>query len=185
MLDRELNHTVGTILGSKNPEIHHYHQRSHPGAKWYIKTILPNINIIAEDAYPILLEWQKIIKKNKNLICITDIAYDWSGDRIPNWSTIWLNNRIDVIWNFEDNAINWQVVDVDVGFKTSATTAMQWVKTNLSSRQSHPSAIDFDNLCEIANFLKTYTSEKHSKNLRAQLRVIDSNEIFIETISRE
>lgn len=182
VLEEQLNAALNTILDSKNPEIHHYHRGSHPGARWYIKTILPGPLLLTDATRFLFSTWKCIGEKHRNLVRITETAYDWQGDVLHGWWTIWLDNGIDITWDISAGMdMNHVIIDIDMGLKISATEARNWMDSNLINRQSGDHCISYDRLCEITDFLSTYTSEKRSQENRRNLRILDTDEICSET----
>lgn len=182
MLERQLDAALNTILDSKNPEIHHYHRDSHPGARWYIKTILPGPFLLTNTTDVLFSTWKRISEKHRNLVRIVDSAYDWQGDILPGWWTIWLDASIDITWDINDGTeMHHVIVDIDTGLKISAVETRKWMDSNLINRQSGDHSLSYDRLCEITDFLATHTSEKRSQENRRNLRILDTDEICSET----
>ena len=111
-----------------------------------------------------------------------DSAYDWQGDILPGWWTIWLDASIDITWDINDGTeMHHVIVDIDTGLKISAVETRKWMDSNLINRQSGDHSLSYDRLCEITDFLATYTSEKRSHENRRNLRIMDTDEICAET----
>lgn len=182
VLERQLDAELNTILDSKNPEIHHYHRGSHPGARWYIKTILPGPALLTNTSDILFSTWKRISEKHRNLVRIVDSAYDWQGDVLPGWYTIWLDNGIDITWGIEHGSeMHYVIVDIDTGLKISAAESRKWMDSNLMNRQSGDHSLSYDRLREITDFLETHTSEKRSQENRRNLRILETDEICSET----
>jgi hypothetical protein len=165
-----LTETIRTIDHLRNPEIHHYNNGSHPGISWYIKTVIPHAD--PEDpVHEISQFWEKLQKLHPRLVRIVGTAYDWDGSKIPGWSTIWLNAKIDlaVSWS-EDQGFEYKIVDFDDGLKISATKLLEWLK---SSSSPNGSPAEYSRLLEISSFLQTHTFEEKSRKKRSQLRVLE------------
>lgn len=185
MIVNELEETLDTILGSKNPEIHHHQNGSHPGIKWYIKTIIPSYELLNNDTYQLWILWKYLSEHFPNLIKITNIAYNWNGDLIPRWWTIWLDQKIDIRVNWSnENGFTWKMVDFDIGLKISAYEIEQLFENNFNDRLSNIDKAHYKQLHYILEFLRTYTNDKRSKDNRKHLRVIEY-EIYDETVDDE
>lgn len=187
MIDQGLENTLHTIRDLKNPEIHHYHRGKHPGIKWYIKTIIPGPKILNNDTYVLYNLWKHLESRWPKLIRLIECAYDWQGDSIPYWYTVWLNERIDVriSWNRNDG-FSWNIVDYEIGLNSSANDALEIIDNSLTAaRHSQQSTVCYNELCNILEYLKTWTSDKKAKTNRQNFRIIDYDEIPSQTTHRD
>lgn len=114
---------------------------------------------------------------------LTNTSYDWDGNSIPRWWTIWLDQRIDicVIWSREDG-FNWKMVDYDEGLKLIAIEIEKMISAQSDDRQTNDDSLQYKQINYIIEFLKTFTTDKRSKTNRKKLRVIENAEVFDETI---
>jgi hypothetical protein len=179
VLDRELDNTLDTISGFKNPEIYHYQRGIHPGLHWYIKTIIPSTSLIEPNVKNICKMWEEVQIRLPILMTVTDTAIDWNDNVISGWKTIWLNNSIDIeiTSNFD-----WKIVDYDIGLKHSMVWISSLLDDMIASRQTNNISVSYEKLQEIVNFLKTYTTDYRSKENRSKLRVISDDQIYIEDV---
>ena len=185
MIDREIKATLDTIKGSKNPEIHHFNYGSHPGIKFYIKTILPGPIILNDNTHKIWKFWKDLSIQHSKLIILVERAYDWQGNRLRGWWTIWLNQKIDIIWSYsEENGFDYNIVDYEIGLKHSADKSLSWFDT-LTDRHHPDDILCYEQLEEVASFLKSYTSEKSANLHRTNLKVLENDKISDETINRK
>lgn len=182
MVINDIEQTLQAITGSKNPEIYHYQHGSHPGIKWYIKTIIPGTGILNDDTYTLWTMWRHLSEHFSHLVKIVDIAYDWDGSLINQWWTIWLDQRIDVrvSWTRE-LGFNWKLVDYEDGLKLSAIEISSIVNNMCNNRLTEQELLKYKQLSYILEFLKTYTTDKRSKENRKTLKVIENDQIFNET----
>lgn len=178
MLDIEIESALNIIEDCYNPEIHHYQQGKHPGLKWYIKTVLPGPSIIDRETRPLFDFWRSLENRHSKHVRLTESAYNWSGMIVPGWWTIWLDERIDISWSWStERGFDYQIIDHDLGLKNSGAL----IETLLSASDiRHPShsGISYLRLLNIANFLKTFTSEKKSRENRSKIRIMHDDEIF-------
>ncbi len=181
MLSNEIEQTLHTITGSKNPEIYHYQRGSHPGVKWYIKTIIPGYGMLTDDSYPLWAMWRFLTEHYPHLIKIINSAYDWQGNLLTGWWTIWLDQRIDirVKWSKEDG-FDWKLVDYEDGLKLSAEDISSMISTLFDDRHTEQETLQFKQLNYILDFLRTYTTDKRSKENRKKLKVIENDQISDE-----
>jgi len=180
VLEREIQATLDTIQGSNNPEIHHYHYGTHPGVRFYIKTILPGPIILNNDTYKIWKFWKDLEKKHSELIKLVKRAYDWQGNKLLGWWTIWLDQRIDIVWNYSaDTGFDYNMVDYEIGLKLSADKSLSWFDA-LTNRLHPDDKVCYRQLEEVADFLKSYTSDELAKKNRKILKVLDNDQISDE-----
>lgn len=183
MINRELKAALDTIEGSINPEIHHYRHGTHPGIKYYIKTILPGPYILNESTAPIWKFWNELSRIHPRLIRLVEKAYDWEGSIIPGWWTIWLESRIDIQWNFVQNSeIDYKVVEYEIGLKLSAKNAMDTLN-DISTRQTKDDNACYEKLEEISVFLGTYTSDDMAERNRRKFMVISDDNLQDENLN--
>ena len=176
MINQELETTLDTIKDTKNPEIYHYHRKSHPGANWYIKTILPGPEIINDDTYMVFVLWTRLQEKHPNLIRLVDKAYNWQGILLSGWWTIWLDEKIDIIWIWSrEEGFDWKIVDFDIGLKSSAYKIGSWIRNHSDNLHQDDKTLSYNRLCEISDFLSTFTTERRSKENRAKFKVLDND----------
>lgn len=180
MLDLEPDNILDTIEGSKNPEIHHYNHGVHPGLRWSIKTILPGPDLVSTETSILFNFWNGIQRKHPYLVRITKLAFDWNGVRLDGWWTIWVQDRIDIIWNQTEDGFSYHIVDREVGLKASSRSLVQI----LDSRHTAGDQSSYNVLLGIAEFIKTYTGDHQSKINRSKIRVLDNGDLFDETNDR-
>jgi len=177
----ELKAALDTIEGSTNPEIYHYRRGSHPGIKYYIKTILPGPYILNENTAAIWKFWNELSCVHPRLIKLIDRAYDWEGELISGWWTIWLENRIDIQWNFLNNSIiDYKILEFEIGLKLSAETAIDTL-TTITNRHTDEDTACYEKLKDISVFLGTYTSDDMAERNRKKFMVITDDNIQDET----
>ena len=181
MLGTNLQAVLDTIQQATNPEIYHFRKGSHPGAKFYIKTIIPGPKIINDDTYVFWQFWETLANRYPRIVKLVDRAYDWHGDIIPDWWTIWLEERIDILWTWSrTEGIDFHLIDYDIGIKYSGKRALTLIKEDID-RLSPEDQLCFDQIEEIANFLETYTSERQAEQNRKNLKVIENEQIHDQT----
>ena len=181
--EKELEVTLDTIEGSQNPEIYHAQRGVHPGQRWWIKTIIPGSKILNDDTHPLFLFWHALQGRNPRLIRITNKAFDWNGNLIENWCTVWCDIKIDVDWTYSRlNGFEYEIVDYDIGIKKSAEKLKEWINADLDIRQIDQRPVSYDRLQEIAEFLRTFTAESRSQKNRSMLRVLENEQIQSQAV---
>ena len=132
MLDNSLQTVLDTIQEAINPEIYHFRYGTHPGRKYYIKTIIPGPNIINDDTYVFWQFWETLANRYPRVVRLIDHAFDWQGNKIEHWWTIWLEERIDIIWSWSrTDGIDFHLIDYDIGLKYSGVKALEVFKGNV------------------------------------------------------
>jgi hypothetical protein len=74
-----------------HPEIHHFRAGSHPGLGWWLKTVFPH-----DDFYQYGRSWEIFASIHPDLVCIGETAYDWTGNQILGWGSVWVADDHDV-----------------------------------------------------------------------------------------
>lgn len=175
MLDKDLQSTLSTIQDATNPEIFHFRYGTHPGSKYNIKTIIPGPRIINDDTYVFWQFWETLANKYPRLIRLIDHAYDWHGNVIEHWWTIWLEQRVDISWTWSrQDGIDFHLVDFDISLKSSAKKSIDFFNEHYD-RLSAEDQLCFDQLEEIANFLQSYTSNRLALLNRQNLKLIQND----------
>ncbi len=85
------------ISKNKNPEFWHAYNNTHPGPEWSIKTIIPKPEFADDNIKYILYGWVDLYIKHPTLVTWTKEAFDWNGNNLAEWQTIWIKNGYDVI----------------------------------------------------------------------------------------
>ena len=181
MLDVNLQSVLDIIHDGTNPEIHHFRNGTHPGTRYYIKTIIPGPRIINDDTYVFWQFWETITGRYPRIIKLVDRAYDWQGNIIEHWWTIWIEERVDILWSWSrTNGIDFHLIDYDLGLKYSGTNALELFAGSVD-RLSPEDQLCFDQLAEIAEFLKSWTSDMRAEQNRKKLTVIENEQIHDKT----
>lgn len=178
MQEKDLDLTLDTIESSDNPEIYHARNLVHPGRRWRIKTILPGPKILNDDTHPLFFFWQAIQGRHTHLVRLTSKAYDWKGNLLLDWWTVWCDERIDISWSYSrEDGFSFEILDYDNALKQSADKLHDWITEDLDTRHINHLPVSYKKLRIIADFLKTYTSEKQSIKNRLKLRVIENEKM--------
>lgn len=181
MLGQNLQLVLETIQEATNPEIYHFRRGSHPGQKYYIKTIIPGPTILNDDTYVFWQFWETLAGKYPRIIKLIDHAYDWYGNSIADWWTIWLEERIDITWTWSrTDGIDFHLIDYDLGLKYSGQRALNIIKDDID-RLSPEDLVCLEQIQEIADFLKSYTTERLAEQNRKKFKVIENEQIRNQT----
>lgn len=181
MLRRDLKGVLDTVQLGTNPEIYHFRRGSHPGLKYYIKTIIPGPRIINDDTYVFWQFWETLATKYPRIVKLVDQAYDWHGDIILGWQTIWLEERIDISWSWSrTEGIDFHLIDYDIGIKNSGKKIIDSLDSDLD-RLSPEDQLCFDQIKEITDFLQSYTTDRLAELNRKNFKVIEDEQIYDKT----
>lgn len=85
------------LQNAKHPVVYHILHGKHPGKNWWLKTICPDPTAerLDTDGYGHL--WGQFNHMYPNLVTLTDLAFDWIGNKIPYTYSVWLNVEIDIV----------------------------------------------------------------------------------------
>lgn len=83
----------------------------HPGPSWYLKTLVPDSKLPRFDNLRLGAYWEMIQKQNPSVLRLIDYAYDWNGQRIKYFRSVWCKNTIDVC--VSHNGLIWEHVIVN------------------------------------------------------------------------
>jgi hypothetical protein len=179
--EKELNVALDTVEGSSNPEVFHAQNGFHPGRRWSIKTIIPGPKILNDDTHPLFLFFQAIQSRHPKIVKLTDKAFDWKGNLIPYWFTIWIEEKVDIHWTYSRaDGFDYEIIDYDIGMKNSAARIQSWINEDLDTRHTGHLPISYERLHEIVEFLGTYTTEHRSQHNRSKLKVLHNEQIYNE-----
>lgn len=172
MFEQEAKLLLESLKRLRNPEIYHYNAGTHPGISWYIKTVIPAYDVDGE-AKKVVDLWRDLSSLHENLVKINDVAFDWNGNRINGWQTVWIDHDIDVILGNPEGSGNflYEIVDYDTGLNLAGKRAYKWIMdawdgSNMLSRDL------IDELKTISSFLSTFTGKTKILQNRKKIRVL-------------
>lgn len=184
MINSDIHLSIDNIFGNVNPEIFHYQNGTHPGINYYIKTIIPCLQSDYSDLNDFCCAWETLKDTYPKLIKFVDIAIDWYGNRINGWKTIWIHQKIDIIWEYNSyTGLEYQIIEYNDGLKSSAIKSLDWL-AELTNRQLQNNKVCYEKLKEISEFLNKYTSDAEAIKLRSKLKVITNDKLLTQTVNR-
>ena len=137
--------------------------------------------MVNDDTYVFWQFWETLAKRYPRIIKLVDCAYDWAGNTIEDWWTIWLEERIDVVWSWSrTDGIDFHLIDYDIGLKYSGKKAMSVLSDSID-RLSPEDSVCFNQLQEISDFLFAYTSERMAEVNRKKLHIIEDDHVLHKT----
>lgn len=168
----DLTDVIETIDSLPNPEQWHVKMATHPGVGWSIKTIIPSHEIAEDGMIRICDLWSMIGQTHCDLVNVTDHAYDWSGNLIDGWNTIWIRDGWDV--NVTCDGGSPPAYEI-LPFQESSKVIAQGVLDMLSHQlaQSNTDRQDLETLADVCEALISQVSETDSQIKRKNIKVID------------
>jgi hypothetical protein len=143
---------VDLLEENPHPEWHHVNAGSHPGEEFYLKTVCPDPALADLDIHGLGEAWHQFARDSKEHILITEQAFDWTGELIPGWNSVWLNMNYDVQYSLrEPRGMAFRVLPRIEG----EIHASQWLKDLLGRSRALASSLqdveDLKRLQEISN----------------------------------
>jgi len=158
---------------SIHPEITHYQKSNHPGIGWYLKTIIPTIDVASFDSLEIYNYMVEISNHYPSLLCITPQAYNWKQETIPNWHTVWIRDGMDLHITIDSmGCITHEIDEYQVGVKHHTHVLWQEISNLNLDNFSEQQKEHLEKIADVIQFLHTYTDEATSKLARKNFRVI-------------
>lgn len=164
---------VDALINNDNPEIWHADNLSHPGLAWSIKTVIPKPEFADNDTVDIIQLYHKIAETKYNFVKITPEAFNWSGNSLEQWDTVWVKRGWDVEIVDKNGTLDYNVCS---STKTSTDIAKSLIDSiskqlaKLDTIEDREELLDLIEACEV---LFSMTSDYESKKLRSNFRVID------------
>jgi hypothetical protein len=162
-----------TLIAGDNPEIWHADNLTHPGLAWSIKTVIPKPEYADNDTVDIVQLYHRIAEAKYNFVKITPEAFNWNGDVLTEWDTVWVKRGWDIEFVELDDSLTYNIVS---SAKTSTDIAKSLIDSiskqlaKLDTIEEREQLLDLIEACEI---LSSMTSDYESKKLRSNFRVID------------
>ncbi len=165
---------IDTLVNGENPEIWHADNLTHPGLVWSIKTVIPKIELVDNDTVDIVQLYHNLAEKKFNFVKITPEAFNWNGEILSNWDTVWVKRGWDIeITSGKNNSLKGTVCNVS---KTSAEISKSLIDSiakqlaKLDNIEEREELLDLIEACEIVS---STTTDYESKRLRSKFRVVD------------
>jgi hypothetical protein len=162
-----------TLTNHDNPEIWHADNLSHPGLVWSVKTVIPKPEFADNDTVDLIQLYHKIAETRYNFVKITPEAFNWNGDRLEEWDTVWIKRGWDIEFADENGTLTYNICSYT---KTSTDIAKSLIDSigkqlaKLDTIEEREELLDMLEACEI---MSSMTSDYESKKLRSNFRVID------------
>jgi hypothetical protein len=153
------------------PEVSHFRNNSHPGIKWWLKTVVPNRNI-DELLYEV---WQQISTRIPSTVRLVNMAFDWHGNIIQDGVSIWICANKDVVLEYrEDGLFDYSIEDSGDTFNAWGIVLNRFLEEN-HNMSEEPENSPLREIQEILEFMAGATTETQAKERRTGFKVI-SNE---------
>lgn len=162
-----------TLTNCDNPEIWQADNLSHPGLIWSIKTVIPKPEFADNDTVDIIQLYHSAAEIKHNFVKITPDAFNWNGDKLPEWDTVWVKRGWDIEISNHNGVLVSEIVNstkTTVEIAKSLIDSISKQLAKLDKIEDREELLDMIEACEI---LTSTTSDYESKKLRSNFRVID------------
>lgn len=161
------DHVWQLLENSVPPEVTNYHQGYHPGLGWYLKTAVPN-----SDQLLLLRTWQAISARHPGLVTVSDHAYDWQTNRIPNCSSIWLKDHVDITLTLQNNQFSYVILPFDDATNRWGHDLRKNLLRYKRQQAKNLDSLSWHNLFDVANLLKQWTTDRQARVKRKGWKVV-------------
>lgn len=176
MSDWDFTGVMDVISNGTNPEFLHARNGSHPGIGWSIKTVIPKPRYAGIDSRGIIEGWSMMCALHPMLVTWSDDAYDWAGNHLEEWQTMWVRDGWDVL---RDDASEDVPVFKLVTAAKNREPAIESIVDDLRAQlvQSTDASVisELTDLLEVAEAMLSQASEQDSKAMRNNLRFVDDD----------
>lgn len=177
MADWDFLGVLDVIKNGTNPEIWHVRNGTHPGIGWNIKTVIPKSQFCTDDNKYIILSWLKLCVDFVMTVTWTDAAYDWNGNLLPEWQTIWVKDGFDVVP--KDPAItginSLKLITSTNGVEPAIESVIDNLRDQLVQSNNKADIDELTELLDIAETMLLQTSESDIIARRKNIKVIDED----------
>lgn len=166
-MDLTLHGLFDIVDTGLSPEITHFKMGKHPGKHWWLKTVIPK-----NDTDRITTIWMHLCRMHPSLIYFTPYAYDWYGVLLEDFQSVWIKEQVDVVLTVKKRVFDYDIISFPESFNVSGKNLQKLIKLE---QQNNPDTFTQDEWNEIINvteFMKSWTTDKQAKNNRKQLRKI-------------
>ena len=164
---------IETLIGTENPEIWHADNLTHPGLAWSIKTVIPKIECADNDTVDIIQLYHKIAETKYNFVKITPEAFNWNGDLLSNWNTVWIKRGWDIEFIDKNGVLDYTISSFAKTSVKIAETLIDSISKQLAKLDNIEDREELLDLIEACEAVSSMTTEYESKKLRANFRVVD------------
>lgn len=164
---------VQTLIDGENPEIWHADNLTHPGLSWVIKTVIPKPEFADNDTVDIIQLYHKIAETKHNFVRILPEAYNWSGNKLEEWDTVWVKRGWDVEFIEKNGVLTYNICSSTKTSTDIAKTLIDSISKQLAKLDTIEEREELLDMIEACEILSSMTSEYESKKLRSNFRVID------------
>jgi hypothetical protein len=169
---------LNVIKSGINPEMWHAKNGSHPGFGWNIKTVIPKPIYASIDSRNIIASWNIVCAQYPDIIKITDESYDWAGNNLIEWQTVWIKEGFDIVNDTPTNNANplYKTIMSTINSKTDMKNIIDTIRSQMLKSTDEQLKQELSELLEIAEVIESQTSEQVSKNNRKNLKVLDNDD---------
>ena len=111
------------------------------------------------------------------MVTWTDAAYDWDGNNLNEWQTMWVRDGFDVIPADTVTAgiKDLKLVTVTKGREPAIESIIDNLRAQLAQSNNASEQDELTELLEIAEAMLTQTSDSASKTRRKNMKVVDED----------
>ena len=177
MTDWDFVGTLDIVKNGTNPEIWHVRNNTHPGIGWSIKTVIPKLQFCQNAQKDLVYGWANLCAKHVTMVTWTDAAYDWDGNNLNEWQTMWVRDGFDVIPADTVTAgiKDLKLVTVTKGREPAIESIIDNLRAQLAQSNNVSEQDELTELLEIAEAMLTQTSDSASKTRRKNMKVVDED----------
>lgn len=175
--DWDFRGVLGVIRDGTNPEIWHMRNGTHPGVGWSIKTVIPRPQTAGIDSRGIITGWSMICARYPMSVTWTDDSYDWAGNHLPEWQTMWVRDGFDVVSDevLDDGTTVYTLIKAEDASERAVAAIIDQLRDQLAASTSEELTQELAELLEVAEAMVTKTSDVESKAKRKRLRVVEDD----------
>jgi len=166
---------LDVIKNGINPEIWHVRNSSHPGIGWSIKTVIPKPQFAGIESRQVIEGWVTVCAEHPTFVTWTDDAYDWEGNLLKEWQTMWVRDGYDVDQQEHNDSVVYKLVTAVKGREPALELVIDRIRSQLAQSNDEANTAELTELLEIAEAMLTQTSDSDSRMRRKKLKVVDDD----------
>lgn len=167
-MDFTLSGVLGVIETGVPPEIMHFRKGTHPGKNWWLKTVVP----LQQDTR-ITSIWMHISRMHPALVLLTPTAYDWYGEIISGFQSVWIKENLDLELLVKKRIFDYNIVSFAEGFNNSGQKLQKIVESHQATMPHLCSDDEWSELSTVTEFMSAWTTDAQARQKRKTLRKLE------------
>lgn len=164
---------LDVIKNLKNPEIWHVSNSTHPGIGWSIKSVMPFHEVAEPSMIRICDMWTMLSNIHPNIVKLTNKSFDWNGNELIGWKTIWIRDGLDIKITLDDNKLpKYEIITFQNGSRSVIKNIIDKLQEQIAN-SNNDEKIELESLLDICETIISQVSEFDSQNMRKNFKVID------------